>query len=39
MLNIIKVLFNLYTVENENPIAAAIEIKEIPATNWWARSI
>ena len=39
MLNIIKVLFNLYTVDNENPIAAAIEIKEISATNWWASSI
>jgi hypothetical protein len=35
MLKIIKVLFNLHSVQKENPIAAAIEIKEISSSNWW----
>ena len=34
MLEIIKALFNLHTVQKENPIAAAIEIKEISASSW-----
>jgi hypothetical protein len=34
MLKIIKALFNLRSVQKENPIAAAIEIKEISASRW-----
>jgi hypothetical protein len=33
MINLFKTLFN--KVEQENPIAASIEIKEMPASTWW----
>jgi hypothetical protein len=36
MLKLIKALFNLHAAKKENPIAAAVEIKETSASRWWS---